>query len=141
LIPFIEATYATNGYRVLSGQSNSGFFVLYAMIHAPDAFDAYLASSPMIGWDWEMIRNGTTVLFDGRNSFPKTLFMNRGESDYDQTTGFLPRYMELLGVIAPEDFRWRSEIADGDGHVPENSYGNGIAFIFEDQKMVPVEPF
>jgi len=130
LIPFVEARYATNGYRVLSGQSNSGFFVLYAMIHSPDAFDAYLASSPMIGWDWEMIRDGSTALFASRDSFPKALFMNRGESDYEQTTNFLPRYVELLGAIAPGDFRWKQEIVEGDGHVPENSYGNGIAFIF-----------
>jgi len=133
LIPFVETSYPSNGFRVLSGQSNSGFFVLYAMTHAPDAFDAYLASSPMIGWDWEMIRDGTAALFNGRENFPKILFVNRGESDYDQTIDFLPEYVELLSAIAPRDFRWTHEVAEGDGHVPENSYGNGIAFIFRNR--------
>lgn len=130
LIPFVEKRFAASGYRVLSGQSNSGFFVLYAMIHAPDSFDAYLASSPMIGWDWDMIRDGTVALFENRDSFAKVLFMNRGESDSDRATDFLPRYVSLLNAIAPEDFRWEYEVVAGSGHVPENSHERGIEFIF-----------
>jgi hypothetical protein len=101
------------------------------MIHAPDDFDAYLASSPMIGWDWEMIRDGTTALFENRDSFAKVLFMNRGELDSDRTADFLPKYVSLLSAIAPEDFRWTAEVVAGNGHVPFNSHERGIEFIFQ----------
>lgn len=131
LIPYIESNYPASGFRILSGQSNSGFFVLYAMLNAPDSFDAYLASSPMIGWDWNMIREGNIRLFEGRKSFPKALFMNRGDEDLDRTTDFLPGYVELLGEIAPTDFRWFHEVVEGGEHVPETSYQKGIAYIFE----------
>ena len=134
LIPFVEDRYGVSDYRVISGQSNSGFFVLYAMLHSPDAFDAYLASSPMIGWDWEMIRDDSIALFESRESYPKALYMNQGESDYDQTTEFLPKYVDLLEKIVPGDFRMRSEVVKGSGHVPDSSYGSGIAFIFESRK-------
>lgn len=133
LIPFVEERYAVSDYRVLSGQSNSGFFVLYAMLHSPEVFDAFLASSPMIGWDWEMIHDGTIALLEGRDNFPKALYMNQGESDYDQTTDFLPEYVDLLEKIAPGDFRMKSEVVKGSGHVPDSSYGSGIAFIFENR--------
>ena len=43
----------------------------------------------------------------------------------------MPKYVELLDAAAPGDFRWRFEIIEGEEHVPESSYGNGIAFIFE----------
>jgi len=131
LIPFVEKRFATSGFRVLSGQSNSGFFVLYAMIRAPDSFNAYLASSPMIGWDWDMIRDGTVALFENRDSFAKVLFMNQGESDSGRTSDFLPRYASLLSAVAPEDFRWEYEVVAGSGHVPENSHERGIDFIFQ----------
>jgi predicted alpha/beta superfamily hydrolase len=130
--PFIEERYAVGEFRVLSGQSNSGFFVLYAMLNASKAFDAYLASSPMIGWDWEMIREGSIDLLEGRKSFPRALFMNRGDEDLNRTTDYLQGYADLLEKIAPRDFRWTHEVVVDGGHVPENSYRKGIAFIFGD---------
>jgi predicted alpha/beta superfamily hydrolase len=130
LLPYIDENYPSNGYHVLSGQSNSGLFTLYAMCRAPDAFDAFLASSPMIGWDWPLIRESTIDLFNARESFPKVLFMNHGESDSVKTTDFMPAYLELLESIAPDDFRWKFEVAEGQSHVPENSHENGVAFIF-----------
>ena len=130
LVPFIDDRYPTSGYQILSGQSNSGFFVLYAMLNDARVFDAYLAISPMIGWDWDLIRDGSTDLLRGRKSFPRVLYLNRGEKDYDHTTNFLPRYVELLADIAPSDFRWTQEVVKGQGHVPGGSFGHGIAFIF-----------
>jgi predicted alpha/beta superfamily hydrolase len=130
LIPYIENRYSVNDFRVISGQSNSGFFVLYAMLTAPDAFDAYLASSPMIGWDWDMIRTESVGLLKGSQSFPKVLFMNRGDDDYAQVTDYLPAYAALLLDISPTDFRWKNEVVAGGGHVPANSYEDGIAYIF-----------
>ena len=56
--------------------------------------------------------------------------MNRGETDLDRTTDYLPRYVELLEDIAPVDFRWTHEVVIGGEHVPKNSYEHGIAFIF-----------
>ena len=56
--------------------------------------------------------------------------MNRGDEYLSRTTEFLPGYVDLLEKIAPRDFRWTCEVVAGGGHVPENSYGDGIAFIF-----------
>jgi predicted alpha/beta superfamily hydrolase len=46
IIPFIEANYRTSPVdRCLYGYSSSGFFVLYALFHDPDAFQRYIAGS------------------------------------------------------------------------------------------------
>jgi predicted alpha/beta superfamily hydrolase len=46
MIPFIEANYRTiPSDRCLFGYSSSGFFVLYALFHQPDAFQRYLSGS------------------------------------------------------------------------------------------------
>ena len=133
LIPHVEANYATNGYRVISGQSNSGFFVLYALLNTPEAFDAYLAGSPMIGWDQDMIHGGTSALLAGKDSFDKALFMNQGDDDLSRVTEYLPAYEDLLRRIAPADFRWKNELVPGGGHVPRSTYHNGIAFIIVEE--------
>ncbi len=130
LIPYLEGKYATKGYRVISGQSNSGFFVLYALLNAPDSFDAYLAGSPMIGWDRDMIHDGTKALLAGKKSFPKILFMNQGEDEYPHVTEYMPAYEALLNEVAPADFLWKNEFVEGGNHVPASTYHNGIAFIF-----------
>jgi len=130
LIPWVEERFAADGYRILSGQSNSGFFVLYAMLNAPDGFDAYLAVSPMVGWDVEMFSSGSIELLSGKESFPKVLYMSQGDDDFERVTGYLPAWVELLSEISPADFRWRNDVVEGGGHVPISTYGTGIAFIF-----------
>ena len=130
LIPHIENEYSASDFRVISGQSNSGFFVLYAMLTTPDSFDAYVAISPMVGWDWEMIRAGSVDLLQDRDSFHKTLYMNRGDHDYDQVDDFLPGYAELLREIAPDDFRLEYVVIEGGGHVPASSYRDAMEFVF-----------
>lgn len=47
MVPFIGANYRTipSISRCLYGYSSSGFFVLYALFHRPDAFRRYLSGS------------------------------------------------------------------------------------------------
>lgn len=49
LQPYINANSPSSDENVLFGASNSGLFTIYAMLENPDGFQAYLASSPMIG--------------------------------------------------------------------------------------------
>ncbi|MDX1701443.1 MAG: alpha/beta hydrolase-fold protein, partial [Melioribacteraceae bacterium] len=46
LIPKIENNYRTNGFRILSGHSAAGQFVLYNLTSDPNLFNAYFAISP-----------------------------------------------------------------------------------------------
>ncbi len=45
LLPFIDANYRTNGFRILCGQSASSFFTVYSLLREPEAFDGYVLSS------------------------------------------------------------------------------------------------
>ncbi len=50
--PMIEAELpADPEQRVLCGHSLGGLFTLYAMLEQPDAFSAYIATSPSLWWD------------------------------------------------------------------------------------------
>ena len=45
LIPKVEKTYRTDGFRVLYGTSNSGFTTVYALLRSPSTANAYIAAS------------------------------------------------------------------------------------------------
>ena len=51
LIPEVEHDYRTNGFRILSGHSAAGQFVLYTLTSEPSLFNAYFAISPSLDWD------------------------------------------------------------------------------------------
>jgi predicted alpha/beta superfamily hydrolase len=46
VIPFIEKSYRTAHFRGLAGHSLSGDFTLFALLHEPPLFNAYIAGSP-----------------------------------------------------------------------------------------------
>ncbi len=55
LIPEIEKTYRTQPYRVLAGHSLGGLFAVHAMITKPDLFNSYVAVSPALNWDNQIV--------------------------------------------------------------------------------------
>jgi predicted alpha/beta superfamily hydrolase len=130
LLPYLEEQVPGDGRYILSGQSNSGFFALYALCGSPGAFEAIIAASPMIGWDWETLSTCTEDLFTSKAALPMSIFLNHGESDSTRTTEYLPQYVSLIERLAPTDFRWTFKIAAGESHVPDSSHAEGIAFVF-----------
>jgi hypothetical protein len=51
LAPYIDRRFRTEPYRVLTGHSLAGLFVLNTLRRTPDAFNAYFAFSPALWWD------------------------------------------------------------------------------------------
>jgi predicted alpha/beta superfamily hydrolase len=129
LVPYIEQEYPVNGVRVLTGQSNSAYFVLYAMIERPYDFDAWIASSPMIDWNRDRILGGAGELFAARPDLEGALYINRGEDDYDKVVDACPDFEALLSERAPVGFRWKSDFVEGGEHVPLEGYREGIEFV------------
>ncbi len=62
LIPFIDASYRTQPYRVFAGHSFGGLFALNAVFTRPELFDAVLAVSPSLRWDDDLpLRQAGTI--------------------------------------------------------------------------------
>jgi len=131
LIPLIDESYRTSHPRVLYGASNAGLFVVYALLKSPDSFDAYIASSPMIGWCPDYIHG----LAEETLSEPlqdKFLFMIYGSEDYVRVTRDVPGFVDLMQGKSPEGLRWESRILEGVGHVPADSLEEGLKALFFD---------
>jgi predicted alpha/beta superfamily hydrolase len=129
LIPLIEGTYRATRPRVLYGESNAGLFAVYAMLERPNSFDAYIASSPTIGWCPEHIHGLAEERF-AEALQDKFLFMIYGSQDNTRVTEYLPGFVELIRAKAPECLRWESRLLDGEGHVPASSLEEGLRALF-----------
>ncbi len=55
LIPFVDRSYRTTSHRVLGGWSFGGLFAIHSLMHSAGAFNAYLAISPSLWWDDELL--------------------------------------------------------------------------------------
>lgn len=51
LIPEIDKSYATTGYKTLIGHSYAGLFTINALIKHPHVFNNYIAIDPSLDWD------------------------------------------------------------------------------------------
>jgi predicted alpha/beta superfamily hydrolase len=130
LIPHIEESYRTSNTRILYGASNAGLFTVYALLENSDSFDAYIASSPMIGW-CPIFIHGLAMETFNTSLKGKFLFMIYGSQDYPKVTDYVPDFVELINEETQGSLRWESRLLEGVGHVPHNSCTEGLIAFFE----------
>ncbi len=71
LIPYINAHYHPQPFRMLVGHSYGGLFVMQTLVHHASLFNAYAALDPSLSWDKnKVLREADTLM-------PKTDFYNR----------------------------------------------------------------
>jgi len=126
LKPFVDGRYRTSRYDILYGASNAGLFVVYALLSMPDSFEAYIASSPMIGWCREFMFELAERCFSESESLDKYLYMICGEEDELYVTSHVADFAKLVEAQAPDDFRWELKVVEEGGHVPFTSLYDGL---------------
>ncbi|MFC1564801.1 alpha/beta hydrolase-fold protein [candidate division KSB1 bacterium] len=137
LIPFVNRNYRTVDNKVLFGESNSALFTIYALLTKPDTFDAYVASSPTIGWCSDLISDKARTTFEERKSLNKFLYIIYGENDFPQVITTVPGFTKILKDNSPKDFRWETVKLDNEGHVPYISLKNGIEAYYSEIVPTP----
>lgn len=132
VVPFVDRTFRTNGYRILYGASNSGVFAVYALLSGKLPVQAYFASSPMLGWCPKLIREkteGACAVSDRARQF---LFIVASDDDYEHVTNEVPAFEDLLRRCAPTWLRWKAETRHNEGHVPEMDLALALRALFPD---------
>jgi predicted alpha/beta superfamily hydrolase len=134
VIAFVDKNYRTSNFRILFGRSASAAFSIFAMVSAPGAFDAYIASSPSFYVNNEIIRVRTRTYFASKSSFDRIFFMNLGTDDSINRIEQTRSYAGLLDDIAPSEFKWELKVMHGEGHVPITSLEDGLQMIFGEHR-------
>ncbi|MBI5476795.1 MAG: hypothetical protein HY964_08685 [Ignavibacteriales bacterium] len=137
LIPGVNKNYRTNNYKILMGQSNSGLFALYTLINHPNLFDAFVITSPMLGWCPDYYLNETKKLSQILTGINKRVYIPYGEFDYVEVLNKIDDWGKQLKQSAPEGIKWELELIKNDGHVPYVSLHNGLLYIFSECTITP----
>lgn len=132
LIPKVEKTYRTDGYRVLYGTSNSGFTAVYALLRSPAIADAYVAASATLLVPSFQEKRGSLVR--GFKGGKRKLSLVMGERDLPTVVSQNGALKELIDTAAPAGLSCRLAVLRGAEHVPANSLVEGLRALFDGWK-------
>lgn len=136
LIPHVDQKYRTDSYRIIMGQSNTGLFVVYALLADPVVFNAYIAASPSLGWGLEFMQQKAESSFASQTMPSRFLYMNYGEFDYARlVNNALPDFIKTLENKAPASLTWKAEYLKNEGHVPVATLNDALLTLFADYRI------
>lgn len=115
LIPEIEKRYRVDPYRILAGHSLGGLFAIHAMISRPELFNSYVAVSPALQWDNQVVVKRAEDFFKSRKEWQATLFLSLGREPGPIEDGFY-QLKQVLEKNAPKGFEWEARVLDDEDH-------------------------
>jgi hypothetical protein len=132
LIPKIEKDYRTQPYRVFAGHSFGGLFAIYALLARPEIFNAYIAASPSMHWDNQLLSRKAEEFFKDRKELNRTLYFTLANEGGAMREGF-DRFKGVLGKNKPKGFEWDSMLMEDEDHgsVVMRSHYHGLRKVFD----------
>jgi uncharacterized protein len=115
LIPFVEKTYRTDGFRTLLGHSAGGQFVLYTLASEPALFHAYVALSPSLDWDHRLPARSLKKALESAPALNAFLYAARSD-DSGQALADWEELVAALGARKVPGFRWKTEAFPEERH-------------------------
>lgn len=131
LIPYIEDNYRTHTYKTLFGHSLCGMFSIYTLFEKPDMFNSFIAVSPYLQFDNQVVLDKVETILSERTDFKKDLFVTIGdEPDY---TASLERMQKLFSEKT-KNLRWKLSERKTENHtsILLKSFYDGLEFIYSD---------
>ncbi len=132
LMPWVDAKYRTENYKLLVGHSFGGLFAIHTLIHHPGIFNSYLAISPSLWWDNQnLVLEQSKAFFENQQDLAGHLFMTMG-NEGNAMLGGAWKLAALLEEKSPADLHWEFELMEEETHgsIPHRSTYKGLEFIF-----------
>ncbi|MEZ4993855.1 MAG: alpha/beta hydrolase-fold protein [Saprospiraceae bacterium] len=147
LMPYVEANYPTEPYRMFIGHSLGGLTVMHALVHHPNLFQSYVAIDPAMNWDEEFLLKKIKAGALGTHYPNKALYLaiaNTMEPDMDTSrvwldTTFATAHIRSILALdhhlkeqAGSNIRYRGKYYGDDDHtsVPLIAEYDAFRFIF-----------
>ena len=130
LIPYINTNFRTTPYRILVGHSYGGTFTTYTFLEKPDTFDSYIAISPYLHWDEELlVTQSETVLPSGYDK-NKYFYMTLG--DEPPYIPAIDKFVSIIETRSPEnlEFTYIQMIKETHGSIPHLTVYHGLEKLY-----------
>ena len=146
LKPFINQTFrADQAQEIITGHSHTATLALYALFTQPDLFDMYIAASPSLYWDNEVMYQFEENFANNNQTLDKPVYISVGlneaggsyadqaSTDYANRTVF--SYVYRMGRKLKQDFPnspVRMQVFPNETHasVAGKAFHEGIHYIF-----------
>lgn len=133
LIPYIDDTYRTETYRILTGHSLGGLLAINAYADSASIFDAFISIDPSIWWEEQMIVEKVNAI--PSSSFRKRLYIataNQGEANMERNKQRHDAFYNLLKEQSDDQQRIRIQYFENEDHrsVPLKAIYEGLRFIY-----------
>ena len=137
LIPHLDRTYSTSGYRILVGYSFTGLFVMHAIFTRPEAFDAYLAIDPSWWWDGYLLEREARAFITKGSVDRRELFVttstNNPPAPFFPALRYVDTFARMLEATPVAGLRFGMKIYDDETHhsMALRSVYDGLTHIFD----------
>ena len=131
LFPYVEQRFRVENHRTLYGASAMGVFVLYALLERPDAFAAYIASSPTVSYRYDYMAAKATSAARPLPRRNTRLYVVYGDKEDRDVREGLAKYRPLLEALRSDTLSMTIDDLPQETHVPSNSLSKGLKQIFD----------
>jgi len=140
LVPYVDKNYRTQPYNILIGHSLGGTFAAYAFLSQPETFDAYIAISPYLAYDENLlVKKAETSLKSSYND-SKQFYMTLG--DEPKYVESVENFTKIVKSNSPEGLEFSYVVMKDENHgsIPHLSIYNGLESIYS-QWQLPKEKY
>lgn len=116
LVPRVEATYRTNGFRILVGHSFGGLFSIFALTERPAVFDAIVSVAPSLWLSDDWMFGRLDALVSDHPDLKGFLYVTIGEGEDPRTRRANQRFQDWLQANAPATLEWHYRVNEKENH-------------------------
>lgn len=134
LIPFVEATFRTQGNdRAMVGLSFGGLFAAYVLLTQPELFNRYIMVSPALLWDNKAIFRFEELFSRSHDTLHASVYSAVGELDDRET--FISPWQEFFDIVETrryKDLSLTAEVVARETHISVYPVGltRGLKVVF-----------
>ena len=139
LLPDVERNYGIAPTRVLVGHSLGGLFAAYALLTRPEAFHAYIAISPSIGFDNARLTDSLVAWLTRQPERRGWFYSTMGALEPEGMIAPFLRAERAFREHAPPTLEWRFTVLPGEDHLttPYRSTYDGLDAVFRPFRAPP----
>jgi predicted alpha/beta superfamily hydrolase len=135
LIPYVDAHYKTQPFKVFAGHSFGGITTINCLLTQPDMFDAYIAISPSFWWDRGYLLSLADKTLKNDRVINKTIFYSDANEGMPDDPTFHASLLKFDSIITQRkirglDYKYVHYPEDTHMTEPVKAYYDALRFVF-----------
>ena len=130
LFTYRESNYRTTPYKTLVGHSYGGTFTTYTFLQKPNTFDSYIAISPYLHWDEQLLVTQAETILPAGYDKNKFFYMTLG--DEPPYIPAIDKFVSLINDKSPTnlDFTYTQMISETHNSIPHLTVYYGLEKLY-----------